>query len=113
MLQDAKPLCEFECVCNLGTVHRFTSPTHAHVYVCAFVLTVAPAAAESRAETPLEARLWQPGARGREEGREAAREEGEGVDEVSKDSCIAELYLLQSKIWTVSVLRFNKSTEVK
>ncbi len=39
--------------------------------------------------------------------------EGEGVDEVSKDSCIAELYLLQSTIWTVSVLHFNKSTEVK
>lgn len=83
------------------------------MHMCVFVLTVVPVAAENRAETPLAARLWQPGERGREEGREAAREEGEGVDEVSKDSCIAELYLLQSKIWTVSALHFNKSTEVK
>lgn len=44
---------------------------------------------------------------------ERAREEGEGVDEVSKDSCIVELYLLHSTIWTVSTLHFNKSSEVK
>lgn len=49
----------------------------------------------------------------REEGREGAREEGERVDEVSKDSWMAELYLFYSTIWTVSVLHFNKSIEVK
>lgn len=41
----------------------------------------------------------------REEGRDGRREAGEGVDEVSKDSCIAELYLLQNTIWTVSALQ--------
>lgn len=44
---------------------------------------------------------------------EAAREEGDAADEVSKDSCIAELYFLQNTIWAPSTLHFNKSSEVK
>lgn len=84
-----------------------------HICMCVFILTVVPVVAENRQNhrSPLAARLWQ--AFEKEEGREGTTEEGEGVDEVSKDSCITQLYLLQNTIWTVSPLHFNKSTEVK
>ena len=91
----------------LGTVQFLHYPLHAHVYAC--VCFCWP-----RCRWLLrtgQKRRWQL-AFGRE-GREAAKEEGEGVDEVSKDSCIAELYLLQSTILhctSINPLRLKSST---
>lgn len=62
-----------------------------HARMCLYVVVKADRT------TTLASCLWQP-----PEGGGGA---GEGVDEVSKDSCIAELYLLQSTIWTVSALQ--------
>lgn len=102
MLQDAKPLCEFECVRTtllLGTLHHSTHPACACARVCVCVdRGTSGCWVQGRHNWQL-AFGRQGRERERERGRKGVREEGEGVDEVSKDSCIAELYLLQSTIW--------------
>lgn len=72
MLQDAKPLCELECVCSPAPWHRAIPPlppTRTCVCVRVFLLTTVPVAAMNRAETPLAARLWQGGKGGSGGGR--------------------------------------------
>lgn len=43
---------------------------------------------------------------------EGEKEEGEGVERRSKDSCSAGLYLLRRTVWTAAPLCFHKSNEV-
>lgn len=92
----------------LGTMHHSAPPARTCVRVCVCVDRGTGGCWEHGRNTtgsrPLAAR--GEGERGRKGGTE-------GVDEVSKDSCIAELYLLQSTIWTVSALHFTESPQVK
>lgn len=89
---------------RLGTAYIPIS-SRAHVYACVCVCV--------DSGTGRQKHNWQL-AFGSQR-REGERKEGRhpGVEEVSDDSCIAEIYLTHRTIWTVSVLHHTKPTQVK